>query len=179
MSRAGLASAVAAGVALAVVMPSTRQAIADRAPGPGRKAPAVKAACPTHGWVSSGWGPRAGKWHDGVDIEAPMGQPIRAVRGGVVTKSVTADPDGYGQYINVREADGSTSQYGHMRVRLVHAGQHVKAGQVIAQVGAEGSSTGPHLHYRWYPPGVTAPARGSDPVAHLRALGVRLPCSAG
>jgi murein DD-endopeptidase MepM/ murein hydrolase activator NlpD len=137
------------------------------------------AACPTAGSVSSGWGPRAGKFHDGVDIEAPMGQPIHAVRAGVVTRSVTADPHGYGQYIRVREADGSTSEYGHMRRRLVRAGQHVATGQVIALVGAEGSSTGPHLHYRWRRAGVEAPARGSDPVAHLRALGIRLPCRAG
>jgi murein DD-endopeptidase MepM/ murein hydrolase activator NlpD len=172
-------SAVAAAVAAAfLVGPGVPvpPALADRLPA--RKSPAgpERAACPTHGWVSSGWGPRAGKFHDGVDIEAPMGQPIRAVRGGTVIFSATADPDGYGQYVRIREADGSMSEYGHMSVRKVRTGQRVVAGQVIALVGAEGSSTGPHLHYRWRLAGVEPPGRGSDPVAHLRAIGIRLPC---
>jgi murein DD-endopeptidase MepM/ murein hydrolase activator NlpD len=138
--------------------------------------PAVGAACPAAGPVTSGWGPRWGAFHDGVDIGAPLGSPIRAVAAGTVVKSVTADPGGYGQYINIEHADGSTTQYGHMRVRLVHTGDRVRAGQVIARVGAEGSATGPHLHLRVYPPGRSPPQRGTNPTPWLKAHGVRLPC---
>lgn len=140
-----------------------------------RKPTATKAACPVPGArVSSGWGPRDGGFHDGVDLAAPYGTPIHAVAAGTVTFSATADPTGYGQFINILDTDGSLAQYGHMRTRLARAGEHVTAGQVVARVGAEGQATGPHLHLRIYPGPIHT--RGVDPVRWLAARGVRLPC---
>lgn len=145
---------------------------ADAQPGP-----KVAYACPAAGPVTSGWGPRWGAFHDGVDIGAPIGAPIYAVQAGAVTHSGDDDPGGYGSYIEIRAADGTRIQYGHMSKREVRAGQHVTAGREIAKVGAEGQATGPHLHIRVYPKG--AVKRGTDPVPWLAARGVRLPCKAG
>lgn len=131
------------------------------------------AACPTAGPITSGWGPRWGEFHDGVDIGAPRDAPIRAVLGGTVTFSAVADPGGFGQYVDIKNAAG-TQRYGHMRTRLVHVGDHVTTGQVIARVGKEGSSTGYHLHLRIYPGAPTG--RGVDPVPWLAAYHLRLPC---
>lgn len=134
----------------------------------------ARAACPVPGaHISSSWGPRDGGFHDGVDLAAPLGTPIHAVTAGVVTFSATADPTGYGQYINITSGAGM-EQYGHMRRRLVHVGDQVTAGQVIALVGAEGEATGPHLHLRIYPGPVHT--RGTDPVRWLAARGIHLPC---
>lgn len=135
--------------------------------------PSGHAACPVPaGRVSSGYGTRWGVLHDGVDLAAPIGTPIRAVLGGTVTFSAKANPKGYGQYITITNAAGR-QQYGHMSKRLVAKGDRVRAGQVIARVGAEGVSTGPHLHLRIYKPGKTT---GTDPVPWLKDRGVRLPC---
>lgn len=154
---------------------------ADAAAVPIRKPPALTqparhAACPVPaGRVSSGWGNRRGGFHDGIDLAAPAGTPIYAVLPGVITvSSSTRDPDGYGQYIEIRSTDGAVLQYGHMRVRYVRAGTRVRAGAHIADVGSEGSSTGPHLHLRVRPHGGTE--RGVNPVRWLRSRGVQLPC---
>lgn len=83
--------------------------------------------------------------HDGIDLAAPVGAPIRAIAGGQV---MYADPHGgYGRYIVVQHDDGYTSHYGHCDKMDVTPGQHVAAGQVIGTVGSSGMSTGPHLHF--------------------------------
>jgi Peptidase family M23 len=132
------------------------------------------AACPAAGNISQEW--HAG--HDGIDIANGYGTPIYSVGPGVVIFSATADPGGYGQYINIRHDDNTVTQYGHMRRRLVSTGQRVTAGQQIAEMGSEGSSTGPHLHLRTYPR-PTATGRGINPRDYLRARGVTLPCRPG
>jgi murein DD-endopeptidase MepM/ murein hydrolase activator NlpD len=136
--------------------------------------PTGPAACPVTGLVSSGWGPRHGVFHDGVDLAAPTGTPIHAIQAGRVTHSADDDPGGYGSWIEVRSADGTRIQYGHMSKRLVRVGVSVHAGQVIALVGARGEATGPHLHVRVYAPKQTR--RGVDPATWLAKRGVRLPC---
>jgi murein DD-endopeptidase MepM/ murein hydrolase activator NlpD len=147
---------------------ATAAASAER-PSPDK---GFSAACPTAGRVTSGYGPRWGTFHDGVDLAAPVGTPIRAVLPGTVTHSGDDDPGGYGSYVELAHGDGTVTQYGHVSARLVRTGQRVRAGQVIARVGNEGESTGPHLHFRVRP----HPGRGVDPVPWLRARGVRLPC---
>lgn len=101
--------------------------------------------------LSSDYGPRrhpvrkAVGHHHGVDLAAPAGAPIRAVRAGVV---VFADPyGGYGNLVVIRHEQGMTSHYGHCQKLRVRPGQRVGAGQVIATVGSTGISTGPHLHF--------------------------------
>ena len=83
--------------------------------------------------------------HNGIDLAAPKGAPIRVVRDGMV---VFADPhSGYGNLVVVQHTNGLTSHYGHCNTILVRTGQRVRAGQIIATVGNTGITTGPHLHF--------------------------------
>lgn len=83
--------------------------------------------------------------HQGIDLAAPPGSPIRAIAGGTV---VFADPyQGYGNLVVVRHNLRMTSHYAHCQRIAVNPGQQVQAGQIIAYVGSTGTSTGPHLHF--------------------------------
>jgi murein DD-endopeptidase MepM/ murein hydrolase activator NlpD len=83
--------------------------------------------------------------HPGVDFSAAPGTPILASGDGKVIK---AEYDSaYGNFIEIEHADNFVSKYAHARKLNVKAGQDVKRGQVIAEVGSTGRSTGPHLHY--------------------------------
>jgi murein DD-endopeptidase MepM/ murein hydrolase activator NlpD len=101
--------------------------------------------------ISSGFGgrthPIAGVWrmHNGVDVPAPGGTPIRATKSGQVI--VSAYGGSYGNYVSISHGGGSSSLYAHMSKRAVGAGQTVQKGQVIGYVGTTGSSTGNHLHF--------------------------------
>jgi murein DD-endopeptidase MepM/ murein hydrolase activator NlpD len=96
------------------------------------------------GRVTSGFGSRWGRAHQGLDIAAPIGTPIRAPLAGTVIESGPAS--GFGMWVRVRHADGTVTTYGHINRSLVGKGQEVAAGEVIAEVGNRGRSTGPHLH---------------------------------
>ncbi|WP_237707836.1 M23 family metallopeptidase [Hoyosella subflava] len=101
---------------------------------------------PTYGGiVTSDFGPRWGQFHYGLDIAAPLGAAVLAVTDGVVLESGPAQ--GFGLWVRVTQDDGTIGVYGHVDRSLVTAGQHVKAGEMIATVGSRGHSTGPHLHY--------------------------------
>ncbi|WP_040004172.1 M23 family metallopeptidase [Gordonia alkanivorans] len=104
-----------------------------------------KAVKPVSGTVTSGYGPRWGTNHNGVDIANKIGTPIYAVTDGVVLESGPAS--GFGQWVRVKQDDGTTGVFGHVDQSFVRPGQHVTAGQKIATVGNRGQSTGPHLHY--------------------------------
>jgi murein DD-endopeptidase MepM/ murein hydrolase activator NlpD len=97
--------------------------------------------------ISSGYGPRAGGFHKGIDIAAPIGTPIVAVADGTVLFAGPAS--GFGHWVVILHSGGVMSVYGHMygNELYVSAGQKVKAGQQIAAVGSDGESTGPHLHF--------------------------------
>jgi len=83
--------------------------------------------------------------HNGIDLAAPKGSPIRVIAEGQV---VYADPyAGYGKLIVVRHKNGLTSHYGHCSKIDVQPGQQVRAGDIIGTVGSTGISTGPHLHF--------------------------------
>lgn len=107
-------------------------------------APAGGAVQVVVGRVSSGFGLRGGSQHQGLDIAAPIGTPIRVPLDGTVIDSGPAS--GFGLWVRVRHADGTITVYGHINRSLVTVGQRVSAGQVIAEVGNRGQSTGPHLH---------------------------------
>lgn len=129
--------------------------------------PAVGGAhAPTHGPITSGFGPRWGTFHNGTDFGAPIGTPMYAAKSGTV---VAAGPaSGYGLWIRIKTDDGYLLEYGHNDANYVSAGQRVHAGQVIGTVGNRGYSTGPHLHF-----GVQNPAGAwIDPVPWLRGNGV-------
>ncbi|MFH1684269.1 MAG: M23 family metallopeptidase [Candidatus Margulisiibacteriota bacterium] len=83
--------------------------------------------------------------HGGVDFAAYYGAPIVATSDGIVTYSGWRGA--YGRMVSVRHANGYETRYGHCSRILVRSGQKVSQGQVIANVGSTGRSTGPHCHY--------------------------------
>lgn len=87
-----------------------------------------------------------GSPHKGVDIGAPVGTPILAISDGLVAYSDNELP-GYGNVVLVIHADGSVALYAHCRATWVFAGQQVRMGQQIAEVGLTGISRGAHLHF--------------------------------
>lgn len=118
------------------------------------------------GQISSGFGNRWGEFHYGVDIADPIGTPIRSVMSGTVLEAGPAS--GFGQWVRVRQDDGTIAVYGHVNDMYVQAGQHVNVGDIIASVGNRGQSTGPHLHLEiWDTDGTKI-----DPVAWLAGKGI-------
>ncbi len=107
---------------------------------------------PSKGVLTSGYGPRWGRMHRGIDIAAPIGTPIVAAAPGEV---ITAgwNSGGYGKLVKVRHPDGSMTLYAHNSRLLVRRGQKVEQGQQIAEMGSTGYSTGPHLHFEVHPNG--------------------------
>ncbi len=84
-------------------------------------------------------------FHEGLDFTAEHGTPIYAAAGGIVV-SAEQTPD-YGKIVKIDHGSGLETRYAHASKLLVKAGERVRKGQVIAQVGSTGRSTGPHLHY--------------------------------
>lgn len=105
--------------------------------------PAVHA--PAMGRITSGYGPRWGAFHGGIDIANEVGTPIRAATDGVVIDAGPAQ--GFGNWIRIMSDDGVMTVYGHMETLGVAKGQRVTAGQEIAGMGNRGFSTGSHLHF--------------------------------
>ncbi len=84
--------------------------------------------------------------HKGIDIAARVGEPILAPARGVVRFAGTK-PGGYGLVVEIDHGFGYVTRFAHTSRLLVETGQQVKRGQVIAEVGATGLVSGPHLHY--------------------------------
>ncbi|HMO02891.1 MAG TPA: M23 family metallopeptidase [Oligoflexia bacterium] len=88
---------------------------------------------------------RAVKHHNGIDLAAPYGSPVRAVKEGIV---IFADFYGaYGNLVTIKHGPATTTHYGHLMKIKVKPGQKIKAGDIIGLVGSTGLSTGPHLHF--------------------------------
>ncbi len=113
---------------------------------------------PNYSTITSrfGWRTLYGKknWHTGVDISGYqiLGKNIVASQAGTVIKAVTTyvANKGYGKYVMIDHGGGYTTMYAHCTSLSVKVGQVVKRGEVIAQVGSTGNSTGPHLHFGIY-----------------------------
>jgi murein DD-endopeptidase MepM/ murein hydrolase activator NlpD len=103
------------------------------------------------GWLSSGFGRRTdpfnGKksYHRGVDFAGKPGADIIAVASGVVLRAERAS--GYGNFVEIRHAEGYSTLYAHNKKNLVSAGEVVSKGQTIALLGSTGRSSGPHVHF--------------------------------
>ncbi|NLW55987.1 MAG: peptidoglycan DD-metalloendopeptidase family protein [Firmicutes bacterium] len=89
---------------------------------------------------------RQGSFHEGIDIAARTGTPIRATAAGTVT--IARNVGTYGLLVEIKHGNyGYSTRYAHNSKILVKEGQTVKKGDLIAYVGSTGKSTGPHLHY--------------------------------
>lgn len=124
-------------------------------------------AIPAEGTYTSGWGPRWGTFHDGLDIANDVGTPIYAVMDGTVVDAGPAQ--GYGQWVVLDHGDDVYTEYGHISSYSVSKGDKVKAGDEIAKMGAEGQVTGPHLHLRLRAHGRSQ--QGDDPEDFFRENG--------
>ena len=98
-----------------------------------------------HGTQSSPFGPRGGRNHDGVDLAAPTGTPVRAAACGTV--SVAGQQSGYGNIICITHTSQFSTCYAHLSRFATSQGAQVRQGQVIGYVGCTGNCTGPHLHF--------------------------------
>ena len=96
------------------------------------------------------------KTHGGTDIAAPLGTPILAAADGVVVAATWHNTSGY--YVRIKHNNTYSTLYAHCSVLYVTAGQEVKQGQVIADCGSTGYSTGPHLHFEVIQNGVRVDA---------------------
>jgi len=110
-------------------------------------------AMPVAGAISSGFGMRVHpisgqrKMHQGIDIPGPTGAPVGAALSGVVHRVVPEkDAGGFGNFIEVKHANGDITRYAHLSAVNVKKGDKVARGQRIGAVGSTGNSTGPHLH---------------------------------
>jgi hypothetical protein len=135
-----------------------------------RAAREPKTVLPTHGVLTTCFCMRWGQMHYGIDLAAPLGTPIVAATDGVVLRAGPAS--GFGNAIYIQDADGNVHVYGHMRHYFVHTGQIVHAGDLIAKVGDEGQSTGPHLHYELRHGSMEG--RAFDPQPWLAAHGIKV-----
>lgn len=155
-------------------VPGLREAFApegDRSgltPERGKDAAGNTVVFPTSGTLTSGFGTRWGAMHNGIDVANPVGTPIYSVMDGTVINSGPAQ--GFGNWIRIQHVDGSISVYGHMPANSlrVNVGDHVSAGDHIADIGNEGRSTGPHLHFEIHPGGGAA----VDPVGWFDERGI-------
>jgi murein DD-endopeptidase MepM/ murein hydrolase activator NlpD len=110
---------------------------------------------PASGRLTSPFGPRWGRNHNGVDLGGGMGSAVVAARDGIVVSVVTScHPSsswgcggGFGNYVTVAHAGGLATVYAHLSSVSVGVGQQVAAGQGLGGVGNSGNSYGPHLHF--------------------------------
>lgn len=100
---------------------------------------------PNRAMVTSGYGPRWGRMHWGIDLAAPTGTPIYAAHSGTVLFAGWGQ-GGYGLMVDIGNETHQT-RYSHLSKVLVKQGQSVEAGTTIGLVGSTGFSTGPHLHF--------------------------------
>ncbi len=105
---------------------------------------------PVDGKVSSYFGPRGRRMHEGIDIPMPAGTPIRAAKNGVVSRTgdnSTMGFRGYGNFVLLDHGSGVQSFYAHCSSVAVREGQRIMQGQIVGYVGCTGRSTANHLHF--------------------------------
>ena len=118
---------------------------------------------PVDGPIVSGFGPRWGRMHEGVDIAVPAGTPIRAAAAGsVVLLQSEASSGGYGNFTCLDHGGGLQTCYAHQSSFAVGSGQSVAQGDVIGYVGCTGHCYGDHLHFEVRVSGVP-----TDPMGYL------------
>ncbi|MFJ9563318.1 peptidoglycan DD-metalloendopeptidase family protein [Streptomyces fuscichromogenes] len=150
----------------------------DRGGHTGHAGHAARWTAPTVRYrLSAGYAARGHHWrrrHTGQDFAVDAGTPVYAVGAGRVVAASCGD--GFGNQVVLRHPDGYYTQYAHLSVINVRAGQRVSTGQRIGAAGATGNADGPHLHFEVR----TGPHPGSavPPLPWLRRHGVRVPGTA-
>jgi peptidoglycan DL-endopeptidase CwlO len=115
---------------------------------------------PVNGPVVSGFGPRWGSFHEGIDIAVPTGTQIRAAASGSV--AIAGVEGGYGNYTCVDHGGGLSTCYAHQERILVSGGQQVSQGQIIGISDCTGHCLGPHVHFE-----VRVNGQAVDPMGYL------------
>ena len=115
---------------------------------------------PTSGQITSGFGPRWGRMHQGLDVGAPTGRPITAAKSGKVI--VAGWSGGYGNLVVIDQGGGLSTAYAHQSRIAVKVGDPVTQGGLIGYIGSTGHSTGPHLHFE-----VRVNGAARDPLPYL------------
>jgi peptidoglycan hydrolase-like protein with peptidoglycan-binding domain len=113
---------------------------------------------PVHGTKTAGFGD--GRHHQGVDLAAPIGTPVKAAACGTV--SFAATQSGYGNMICVQHSTTFSTCYAHLKDLIVAVGTPVAVGTVIGHIGMTGHTTGPHVHFETRVDGVA-----HDPAPYL------------
>ena len=120
---------------------------------------------PVRGQIIEGFGVTpTGQHNAGINIAAPQGAPVRAVDGGVVAYAGN-QLRGYGNLVLIKHPDGLISAYAHCETLLVHRGERVVRGQLIARVGNTGGVDRPQLHFE-----LRQGERALDPLRFLGPL---------
>jgi murein DD-endopeptidase MepM/ murein hydrolase activator NlpD len=144
--------------------PKSRSPPPMRGKGPSRD-PSLRGdlTWPLRGVLYARFGRKGREPHDGIDLAAPLGTPVRTAAAGTVIYA--GEQRGYGLIAIIEHPNGLTTIYAHNRDLRVRAGQHIREGEVIATVGESGRTTGPHLHFEVRCEGVPV-----DPLDHLGAI---------
>ncbi len=126
--------------------------ISDRLRSDVLRLASIPRGLPVNGYITDGFGMRRNPFngegrevHEGLDIAVDFGTPVAATADGLVIYA--APHAGYGNLVIVYHSNGITSRYGHLSRIAVEAGQRVKRGDQVGNVGSTGRSTGPHVHY--------------------------------
>ncbi len=115
---------------------------------------------PVSGPVTSGFGSRWGRMHEGIDIGVGEGTPVRAAAAGTVIYAGWMS--GYGNLVVVDHGNGLSTAYAHNSSLAVSVGQSVAAGELVSYSGNTGNSTGPHVHFE-----VRVNGSAVDPLGYL------------
>ena len=115
---------------------------------------------PVHGVMTSSFGWRWGRMHEGIDIAVPSGTSVVAAMSGTVI--VAGWMGGYGNLVVIDHGNGTSTAYAHNASVAAAVGQQVAQGQLIAYSGNTGNSTGPHVHFE-----VRVNGSPADPLGYL------------
>jgi lipoprotein NlpD len=166
---AARAFAVAASLAVALAGCATVDEAAPRASvireltvsGASAVAGCASLSWPVDGVLSSPFGPRDGRAHEGIDLAVAADTPVRAACDGIVTYAGDG-LRGYGKLVIVRHDGALATLYAHNRELLVREGEPVTRGQIIARSGQTGRASAPHLHFE-----VRKDSIARDPLGYL------------
>lgn len=137
-----------------------RAAQSKESSGPTQTPSSAGLIWPVQGPITSPFGWRWGRMHQGIDIGVPYGTPIHAAAAGTVI--YCGWEEGYGNFVVIDHGGDLATAYGHQSAIAVTCGEQVAQGQVIGYVGCTGHCTGPHLHFE-----VRVNGNPVDPMGYL------------